>query len=144
MVGRVWFGQNFLSLVLKELKFDQLITEQWSSSSYMTCFILYFFRIVFNFGPWRQSNFSSIKQFKIQTTIAQTTYLDQWTGTKALLWLFTEEQGNLEIIKNENWPKTFSWCYKNKCQNNIYSEHPPTKISENSFALTIKKFFPFH
>lgn len=37
-----------------------------------------------------------------------------------------------------------SWCYKNKCQNNIYREHPPTKISENVFSLVIKKFYPFN
>lgn len=36
-----------------------------------------------------------------------------------------------------------TWCYLNNCQNNIYQEHAPTKISELTFANMIKKFFPF-
>ena len=36
------------------------------------------------------------------------------------------------------------WCYLNKCNNNIYHEHIPTKISELTFSNIIKKFFPFN
>ena len=103
------------------------------------------FRILSIIWPWRLSNSCYIKQFKIQTTIAQTLRLVQWTGIETLLWLFTEEQGNQGKKQIENLPNTiFSWCYINKCQNNIYSEHSPTKISENAFVLSIKKFFPFN
>ena len=103
------------------------------------------FRILPNILPWKLSNSCYIKQFKIQTTTAQTMWLVQWTGIETLLWLFTEEQGKREMKQIENLPDTiFSWCYKNKCQNNIYSEDSSSiSILDYTFSITIKKFFPF-
>ena len=66
------------------------------------------FRILLNILPWKLSNSCYIKQFKIQTTTAQTMWLVQWTGIETLLWLFTEEQGNPRIKQIENLPEKFS------------------------------------
>ena len=36
------------------------------------------------------------------------------------------------------------WCYLNKCNNDIYNEHIPKKITELAFSNIIKKIFPFN
>ena len=88
------------------------------------------------------------RPYNIPTPTYPTLSQAPWTETESSAWPCTGElsrgQFTISIGTHLNTVHTTCrWCYYNKCQNNIYSEHAPSKISDTSFSNLIKQYFPF-